>query len=133
MRYIVGVDIGGTFTDCVVLKTSDDGTPPVVRIGKSSSTPPDFQTGFIGSLRTAAELLACDRCGQRYCGVGGDYKTAALIDEAPVTTLPSAADPTYSVDEPLVLRRFCCPGCHVQVCAEVTKADEPVKAEMIFS
>ena len=56
MRYIVGVDIGGTFTDCVALKTSDDGAPPVVEIGKSLSTPPDFQTGFIGSLRTAAEM-----------------------------------------------------------------------------
>ncbi len=56
MRFIVGVDIGGTFTDCVALKTSDDGAPPVVKIGKSSSTPPDFQTGFIGSLRAAAEM-----------------------------------------------------------------------------
>ncbi|MCT2557519.1 hydantoinase/oxoprolinase family protein [Tsuneonella sp. YG55] len=56
MRFIVGVDIGGTFTDCVALKTSDDGSPPEVRIGKASSTPPDFQTGFINSLRTAAEM-----------------------------------------------------------------------------
>ena len=56
MRYIVGVDIGGTFTDCVALRSSEDGTPPVVKIGKSSSTPPDFQTGFIASLRTAAEM-----------------------------------------------------------------------------
>ena len=56
MRYIVGVDIGGTFTDCVALKVPDDGSPPVVKIGKSSSTPPDFQTGFIGSLRAAAEM-----------------------------------------------------------------------------
>jgi N-methylhydantoinase A len=56
VRYIVGVDIGGTFTDCVALRVSDDGSPPVVKIGKSSSTPPDFQTGFIGSLRAAAEM-----------------------------------------------------------------------------
>lgn len=56
MRFIVGVDIGGTFTDCVALKASDDGSPPVVKIGKSSSTPPDFQTGFIAALRTAAEM-----------------------------------------------------------------------------
>lgn len=56
MRYIVGVDIGGTFTDCVALKSADDGSPPDVRIGKASSTPPDFQTGFIASLRTAAEM-----------------------------------------------------------------------------
>lgn len=56
MRFIVGVDIGGTFTDCVALMVPDDGSPPVVKIGKASSTPPDFQTGFIGSLRTAAEM-----------------------------------------------------------------------------
>ena len=56
MRYIVGVDIGGTFTDCVAIKTSIDGTPPVVKIGKASSTPPDFQTGFIAALHTAAEM-----------------------------------------------------------------------------
>lgn len=56
MRYIVGVDIGGTFTDCVALKTAENGGPPVVKIGKSSSTPPDFQTGFIGSLRAAADM-----------------------------------------------------------------------------
>jgi N-methylhydantoinase A len=56
LRYIVGVDIGGTFTDCVALRVDGDGTPPSVKIGKSSSTPPDFQTGFIGSLRAAAEM-----------------------------------------------------------------------------
>ncbi|MDE2301415.1 MAG: hydantoinase/oxoprolinase family protein [Sphingomonadales bacterium] len=56
MRFIVGVDIGGTFTDCVALRVAEDGAAPVVKIGKSSSTPPDFQTGFIGALRTAAEM-----------------------------------------------------------------------------
>ncbi|WP_405051452.1 hydantoinase/oxoprolinase N-terminal domain-containing protein [Sphingomonas sp.] len=56
VRYIVGVDIGGTFTDCVAIKTSQNGESPVVKIGKSSSTPPDFQTGFIASLRTTAEM-----------------------------------------------------------------------------
>lgn len=56
MRYVVGVDIGGTFTDCVAIGTSADGTPPIVKIGKSSSTPPDFQTGFIAALRVAAEM-----------------------------------------------------------------------------
>ena len=89
---------------------------------------------YIASVDQDGErVLACDKCGHRYCGYSGDYKAAALMEESPVTTIPSAADPAYYVDEPLVLRRFCCPGCLVQVCAEVTKADEPVKAEMIFS
>ncbi len=78
-------------------------------------------------------VLACDKCGHRYCGYSGDYKAAALMDEASVTTIPSNVDPAYFVDEPIVLRRFCCPSCHVQVGAEVTKANEPVKAEMVFA
>ena len=41
MTYIVGVDIGGTFTDCIVLKSAADGSA-VIMIGKASSTPPDF-------------------------------------------------------------------------------------------
>ena len=48
MRCIVGVDIGGTFTDCVALKVPNDGSSPVVKIAKSSSTPPDFQIGSVG-------------------------------------------------------------------------------------
>lgn len=55
MTYIVGVDIGGTFTDCIVLKSAADGSA-VIKIGKASSTPPDFQTGFINSLRAASAM-----------------------------------------------------------------------------
>lgn len=55
MTYIVGVDIGGTFTDCIVLKSGADGSA-VIKIGKASSTPPDFQTGFINSLRAASAM-----------------------------------------------------------------------------
>ena len=40
MNYVVGVDIGGTFTDCVVV---DEGGK--VTIGKSLSTPADFAQG----------------------------------------------------------------------------------------
>ena len=60
-------------------------------------------------------------------------QAAALMDEAPAMTIPSNVDPAHFVDEPIVLRRFCCPSCHVQVGAEIVKADEPVKAEMVFA
>lgn len=56
MTYIVGVDIGGTFTDCIALKAGSGTTPATIRIGKASSTPPDFQTGFIGALSAAAQM-----------------------------------------------------------------------------
>jgi N-methylhydantoinase A len=52
MGYIVGVDIGGTFTDCIAI--DDAGA---VTIGKAPSTPPDFQTGFLDSIRATASRI----------------------------------------------------------------------------
>lgn len=72
-RYIVGVDIGGTFTDCVVM--DDDGT---VTLGKTLSTPEDFAVGALYAVRDAArnlgfggeaELLGATRCFFHACTV----------------------------------------------------------------
>lgn len=49
MSYLVGIDIGGTFTDCIVM--NEDGR---VWLHKASSTPEDFSRGFFDSLRLAA-------------------------------------------------------------------------------
>ncbi len=51
-RYIVGVDIGGTFTDCVILDA--DGK---LSIGKALSTPHDFAAGVVDSLENGAANL----------------------------------------------------------------------------
>ncbi len=51
-QYIVGVDIGGTFTDCVVV--SERGR---ITIGKALSTPDDFAQGAVNALRDAANNL----------------------------------------------------------------------------
>ena len=56
-RYLVGVDIGGTFTDCVVV--NDQGE---MVVGKSLSTPPDYSAGAAGAVRDAA----------RNIGLGGE-------------------------------------------------------------
>ncbi|CAB4870455.1 unannotated protein [freshwater metagenome] len=50
MSYVCGVDIGGTFTDAVVL--DPDGR---IHLGKRSSTPPGFEDGFFDALSAAAE------------------------------------------------------------------------------
>lgn len=52
MRYVVGVDIGGTFTDCVVV--DEEGG---VSVGKSLSTPDDFAVGAIDAVREAARNI----------------------------------------------------------------------------
>ena len=100
----------------------------------ATGAPPRLVHATVASVdRDGERILACALCGHRYCGYGGNYKASALMDESPVTAIPSAADPAFYVDEKLVLRRFCCPGCLVQVCAEVAKAEAPVEAEMRLS
>ncbi len=52
MAYVIGVDVGGTFTDAVL----DDGNGLVIA-GKTPSTPPDYSTGVIDVLGVLAEQL----------------------------------------------------------------------------
>ena len=49
MGYYCGVDIGGTFTDCVIMDES--GT---LTLAKTSSTPPDFSEGFMAAVEEGA-------------------------------------------------------------------------------
>src|SRR5215470_16824591 len=52
MSYVLGVDIGGTFTDCVVV--DEDGG---ISLGKALSTPDDFAIGAIDAVRDAARNI----------------------------------------------------------------------------
>ncbi len=56
--YLVGVDIGGTFTDCVVI----DAAGAVVT-AKSPSTPDDFARGMLDAMSAAAGQLDTDLDG----------------------------------------------------------------------
>ena len=52
------------------------------------------------------------------------------MNVSPVTVLPLVDDPSYFTDDSLELRRYCCPGCQVLVCAEVVGSDERHLADM---
>jgi N-methylhydantoinase A len=54
--YLIGVDIGGTFTDCAVV---DDAGG--VTVGKALTTPSDPSEGFFASIDVAAERLGRGR------------------------------------------------------------------------
>ncbi|MDX6440177.1 MAG: N-methylhydantoinase [Gaiellaceae bacterium] len=55
MEYVVGIDIGGTCTDCVVV----DGAGNVT-LGKAFSTPPNFSDGILDALGEAAQQLGTE-------------------------------------------------------------------------
>ena len=80
--------------------------------------------------RDGRAILACAGCGRELSAYDGSYKSGLLVHEGEVTLIPSAQDPRYYVDEHLVFRRYCCPGCHVQVAAEIVRADDPICSEM---
>ncbi|MGB5080760.1 MAG: hydantoinase/oxoprolinase family protein [Burkholderiales bacterium] len=50
--FLVGVDIGGTFTDCVVLDARGG-----ITAAKASSTPHNFAEGMIAAMRVAADEI----------------------------------------------------------------------------
>jgi N-methylhydantoinase A len=52
VEYVVGVDIGGTFTDCAVV--DEGGT---ITISKAPSTPGDFSLGVVAALQSVARKL----------------------------------------------------------------------------
>ena len=55
MGYTVGIDIGGTFTDCVAV--ADDGQVASVKV---PSTPPRFEEGFQNALSEVAAAVGLD-------------------------------------------------------------------------
>jgi N-methylhydantoinase A len=56
MDYVVGIDIGGTCTDCVVVDAEGN-----VTLGKAFSTPPDFSRGILDAIAVAADELGVER------------------------------------------------------------------------
>jgi N-methylhydantoinase A len=52
MQCVIGVDIGGTCTDCVIVTPQGR-----VVLGKAFSTPPDFSEGIVDALSVAAREL----------------------------------------------------------------------------
>jgi len=52
LSYYCGVDIGGTFTDCVLM--DDEGN---LTLAKAPSTPPEFSRGFLDAVAAAGSRL----------------------------------------------------------------------------
>ena len=72
MSYLVGIDIGGTFTDCAIV---DRGGRLLTT--KVLSTPPDFAKGMLDALGAGAQALGvpmADFCRDIDFLSGGDLQ-----------------------------------------------------------
>jgi N-methylhydantoinase B len=100
---------------------------------EATGEPPRPVHACINSLdRNGERILACERCGYGITGYRGNYKLGLLLAESPVTEIPLVDDPGYYLDDPLVLRRYCCPECQVLMASEVVKVGEPHIPDMIL-
>lgn len=77
-------------------------------------------------------VLKCT-CGQVLVPSSENYKLGLLVDESPVTALPLVQDPSAMLDEDMVFRRYCCPGCLALMTTEVAKATDVPVAEVILA
>jgi N-methylhydantoinase A len=70
----IGIDVGGTFTDAVIV--SDDGR---VRIAKVRSTPEQIEAGFIDALRLLLERAQAAAVDVEYLAHGSTVATNAIV------------------------------------------------------
>jgi N-methylhydantoinase A len=131
-RYTVGVDIGGTFTDVVVL--SADGA---ITTAKSATTPDDFSSGVMDALEQAAAAMdlgvdallgQCDLVKH-----GSTVATNALITRRGVRV--GLITTRGFEDTPLIMRAVGrvdgLPADEVRHIADVTKPEPLVRPELI--
>jgi len=78
-------------------------------------------------------VLVCSRCDTVISDYRGNYKHGLLMHEGPLTLLPRVIDPSHFLDEEMVLRRFCCPGCMTQMATELVRAEDPLLDEFRFA
>lgn len=78
-----------------------------------------------------APVIRCTRCGHVYGPASANHKLAARLERSSVTEVPGVGDPQrYALDEELELRRYYCPGCSVQIEAELARPGEPVPRDV---
>ena len=80
MNYVVGVDIGGTFTDCVVVDEAG-----AVTIGKSLSTPVDFSQGALDAAADAAKHLGLKSVNELFVSTRLFFHACTIGDNTLIT------------------------------------------------
>jgi N-methylhydantoinase B len=99
----------------------------------AGTVPPRVLNEYLELRERDGEMrFACRRCGEDLGPHGGDYKRGLLLDQGPVSVLPGGPEPAEFLDDAMVFRRYCCPGCQVLVKTEIFRADEPILPDVLL-
>lgn len=131
-RYTIGIDIGGTFTDVVLM--ASDGT---VTINKAPTTPHDFSIGVIDAIREGGRDLGFDLPG--LLAVTDLVKHGSTVATNALITRNGARVGLITThgfeDTPLIMRAVGrvdgLPEEEVRAITTVTKPEPMVPAELI--
>lgn len=143
--YGVAVDETGAVDDALtanlraeIRKARQDWTP-VSQLAPESSGATDPATGEpdrpVSTVVEAADagserILRCVACKTRFSSYTGNYVDGLLVSDVPTTEVPGNHDASYYLDVPIVLRRYCCPGCQTLISCRVLLASEPHVADV---
>lgn len=116
-----------TWTRVALLGETAGDVPTVPATGEPSRAVHEYVTAID---RDGERALCCLRCGHHLGGYASSYKRQLLAHRGPVTGIPTVADPSFYLDETIEFRRYCCPGCFVQMATEVVRVSEPFLDEM---
>jgi N-methylhydantoinase B len=75
-------------------------------------------------------VLGCLHCDTVLSGFHGNYRSGLLFDEGPLDLIPASSPPLPLAEQPMVLRRYCCPGCQTLISTETVRPDEPCNSEL---
>lgn len=80
-----------------------------------------------------SNLVACAHCGKQLADASRDDRLRlAAYDGAPSEAGPQVtSDHTHYVDDEVVFRQFCCPGCWTALYSTIVPVDHPDHARMI--
>jgi acetone carboxylase gamma subunit len=87
--------------------------------------------GDVYVVDRSAGTMSCHRCDTKLCGLREDPKQAMVAIERPVQSLaPGRPDARQYVDDDVVWRDLCCPGCGVRLATEVAYPGDPTFREI---
>ncbi len=106
-----------------------------VELSSEATGDPEFSVHEYLNVRDheGHRILACNRCDHAIADYRGNYKAGLLADTQPLTLLPHVIDPQHFLDEDMVLRRYCCPGCQTLMSVEVVRRSEPPVSEFALA
>jgi hypothetical protein len=132
-RFVISIDVGGTFTDCVVAGRLERASAPGEAGGDGSRGRDGASAGGrIGDrISIEAGRARCAACRHDLGRSDANLKDHLAVEESPLSDAgPLFADPaSYVDDERIRLHRFACPGCAAQLSVAVEHTGEEALSE----